>query len=112
MYRVQLPVRNGEIGLGDLEGAPRHVFPDGCTVVLDVGAGEWISRARIEELGRTLLGTRHVSVSGTRVPWGVYGASDQYAVRGLDMIAYAIQGAMHRAEQRRSRHETSAATAA
>jgi hypothetical protein len=92
VYRISLPVLpDGQITLGRLRGAGAGTFPTGCSVVLEVGEGRWMAHYDVADLAETLADVGRVSVTGTAIPWGEVGNSNQHAVEGLGMIALAIR---------------------
>jgi hypothetical protein len=92
VYRISLPVlTDGQITLGRLRGAGVGTFPTGSAVVLEVGEGQWMARYDVADLAETLTNVGRVSVTGTAVPWGEVGKSDQLVVQGLGMIAFTLR---------------------
>ncbi|MFV6033171.1 hypothetical protein [Streptomyces sp. NPDC056264] len=85
--RVLLPTESG----GRITPGPLHtdrpLYPDGAVVVLEVGAGWWISAADLRHIRMALSNVGHISVSGTHPGGRPGGRGDFGIVYGLEEMA-------------------------
>jgi hypothetical protein len=90
---------SGQISAGYLHPDTYRPFPPGAAVVLDAGAGWWMTADTAATIARALAHVRHISVTGTdsgdRSEPGLYDGT----LYGLEAIAAAVR-AVHARDAR------------
>lgn len=100
VHRYALDVDDsGQIGAGYLHPDTYRPFPPGASVVLDAGAGSWMTTDTAATIARALAHVRHITVTGTdpgdRYTPGWYDGT----LHGLEAIAAAVH-AVHALDAR------------